>query len=669
MLLDPSSFTSNNNYNNFDDIVISNKDDRYSSYYGTTIKCLLAYLVQRQTFLSIHIKRYIHSYLRTKLPSGTFPTRHSTKPSGLLVSEMFDSKLFQSGSCRLHSTSHNFRVDRLCYYHCLACPCCKVLQVLHPTCYFNAMLRCITHGWRPPFLTSIVPQYSVQGNYSSISLYQTSVDLELQDMINRGVLIPHQPRDTTILSPLGAVLKNSDRMRARTLVHTVIHDQASLTIASDALLAIHQPKIKCRVTTDSTASGLNAACYAPSFQYPSLSDAIHIITPECFMAIGDITRFFHSFPLALDDRHLYAVAYGGKIWIYARCWFGFSACPYYCSTWSAEFRQMLAALGITTAHMMDDWIIVGKSLQEAIAIMLRLTQFFEDIGLEMAFEKYKYGQILVYLGVLIDTVKMTIRFESVQAQGMRSQLNTYLNQIMVGDHLDHTTIRHVCGKLNWYSEVVQSGRIHIRSWWRYERHGKQLSKPSLLLLIEDTRWWISLLESWEINKDDELSTYPILSATILQNDPTSVYCIQSDASGPDGFGYFFSHIKDHDPIYISHIWDPPLVGSEQYNSHAFELKALCHYLTKECNISSKILVWISDSESAVYSVNKGVCKDPIGFNILKQILHQCDILKISLMAVWTPREENQIADYLSHLANNLNVISTRGWLSDFKQSV
>lgn len=592
---------------------------------------------------------------------------YSSKPHGLLVEEMFDPRLFQSGSCSLLPTSYGFKVDRLTYYHCLSCPRCKPSATLQSQCYFAVMLRCITHGWRPPFLQPITPQYSVSGNYATIALYHQAVDKEIQDMIHNGVLIQHTARPHSIFSPLGAVLKNSDRMRAKTLVHISIKDQASLSAASAALLAIGQPKIKCRVTTDSTASGLNKACYSPAFHYPALSDAISLLEMYCYLAIGDIQRYFHSFPLAIDDRFRYGVKYGGIDWTYARCWFGFSACPYYCSTWSAEFRRMLAALGIPTSHMMDDWITIGVSAEQAFEYMERITKFFEDIGLSMATDKFKYGQQLVYLGVLIDTINMTVRFDAIQSKGMRIQLTAYLEDIITGTHLDHTTIRHVCGKLNWYSELVQSGRVHLRSWWQYERYGRHLTKKPLLNLIEDTRWWISLLHTWESNTDSKLATYPIFSAKSLQDNPNLVYCIQSDASGPDGLGYFHSTLSDPDPSYVSQVWDPPLSTEEQHNSHAFELRALEHFLIVDCPIREKLLIWITDSESAVHSINKGSCKDPIGFRILVSILNKCDEYKISLLAIWTPREQNELADYLSHLANNINICTSRGRLSQLRR--
>ena len=49
--------------------------------------------------------------------------------------------------------------------------------------------------------------------------------------------------------------------------------------------------------------------------------------------------------------------------------------------------------------------------------------------------------------------------------------------------------------------------------------------------------------------------YKILSVDSLAKDPHSVYIVQSDASGVDGFGYFHSYLHDTEVHYVSKRWD------------------------------------------------------------------------------------------------------------------
>ena len=75
-------------------------------------------------------------------------------------------------------------------------------------------------------------------------------------------------------------------------------------------------------------------------------------------------------------------------------------------------------------------------------------------------------------------------------------------------------------------------------------------------------------------------------------------------------------------------------------------------------------MWVSDSESAVWSVNKGRCDEEMALPYLSNMLQLCDDRSIQLLALWVPREENQLADYLSHYAflSDRDVVS--GWVSE-----
>lgn len=59
--------------------------------------------------------------------------------------------------------------------------------------------------------------------------------------------------------------------------------------------------------------------------------------------------------------------------------FGFTACPYYCSAWSAEFRRWV----VDYAHMVDDWLLVGIDLANIKEKCAALAAMFESVGFSM----------------------------------------------------------------------------------------------------------------------------------------------------------------------------------------------------------------------------------------------------------------------------------------------
>jgi hypothetical protein len=177
--------------------------------------------------------------------------------------------------------------------------------------------------------------------------------------------------------------------------------------------------------------------------------------------------------------------------------------------------------------------------------------------------------------------------------------------------------------------------------------------------LRDTEWWLEVLLGWELGEPSGRE-YPILSSSQLQSDPGLVWVIQSDASGPDGFGYHYGRLEGTGCTWISHRWCD---GYEFGSSHDGELMPLLHFLRARIT-GSGLLVWISDSLSAVWSANKGRCHTVRGSAVLGDILSMCDEYRVQLVPLWVPREENIEADYLSHLSTALNrreVRGTREW--------
>jgi hypothetical protein len=192
------------------------KEDDYFQN-NTQIKSLLRRLVDSRCFKINKIKqgisRYFTSYGLNLHPSPLF------RPHALNVEYMFDPLLFQSGSILLDPASYSLQPTIMAHFHVACCSTCHEFHEVQPTCYFFSKLRCISHGWHD--YTSIVPFYKVTGNYPAVALYSTHVDTELDKMCASQVLHPIQGSSARFLTPINAVIKNSDRNRARTILSTL----------------------------------------------------------------------------------------------------------------------------------------------------------------------------------------------------------------------------------------------------------------------------------------------------------------------------------------------------------------------------------------------------------------------------------------------------------------
>jgi hypothetical protein len=593
-----------------------------------------------------HLKRQLALFVaeRTDLRDQA----EMLKPSGTEVLEMYREDMCQSGEALLPAGDCDLRVGEACSEHVRVCMRCKAQGQVSSACYFAKLRRCISHGWKPAVdEASIRPVYEVTENYRSISDFPVSVAKEFHKMVEHGV-VEEVPNNTAgVWHPMGAVIKNSDRRKAKALAGIQIVNQESLERASAALQEQGYAAIKARITHDCTASGLNRSALCPPFRYPSLADGLKLVERGSWLGKTDISRYFHQFPLALECRHLFLLRFEEKWWRSRRLLFGFGPCPYYTSIWSAEYRKWLIGMGIPTAHMMDDFFTVGGDEVEVLWRLGAMCAMFERVGHVIQLEKNETGQQLVFLGVLIDTVRMSVSFDATQAKGMLAQLIVYLSKIKEGLDLDLGTIRHVAGCLNWYSEVLQSGRVHLQSWWLYCRYHRHLTIALRLKLVLDTEWWMTVMSRWS-QGDLSGREYPILNGSTLI-DEGMIWVLQSDASGPDGFGYYYGSLDEENPPYVSRIWGN---GYEFISSHHGELEPLLHFLRGK-PIRGRALIWLTDSLSAVWSVNKGNCKAEASFPLLEEILLLCDELKMQLLSMWIPREENVYADYLSHLASSL----------------
>lgn len=617
------------------------------------------------------LRREINNYIFDNIIPKTQPqtlrsnqsNRKLTKADGMLVKDMVLSnpKVFGHGVDPLPITESSLNSDQILTYHEKYCNTCK--HTPSSSCYIHQLLPCISHGWLPYFdKEEFIPPYSVSGNYKSTDSYSESINKEVLTMLANNVIRPCTAVDGQIVNPIGAVVKNSDKARAKAMFDLPLNSQATLDDVNIKMLSLGLSKVKVRLTTDNSATGINYAAHSPRFSYPSFKHAVRIMRRNQWLGAVDVGRYFNSFPWAPEMRRLMRFEWRGVLYEYLGLCFGFSVCPYYCSTWSAEFRMWMLAEGRECAHMVDDWLFVGPDLAHVTRYCESMGDILTNCGFYMASEKNVYGQNLKYLGIVFDTVTMTMRIDSIQAKGTRLLLQSCVDRLRNGYHLQETDVRHLAGKLNWFSEIIQSGRLHIQSWWDYIRYDRNhLVRQQLLsAIVLDATWWIGILLRWEEN-EDSWAQYRILSSEELINDEQSIYYVQSDASGDDGYGFYYGTYQQSHLKYYCSVWDE----DRPISSHAMEMFSLSAFLLKYGSlVRDKIVVWISDSTSAVASINKGSCNRPEGRKILGSIFDCCDDLHIELVALWAPRESNILADYLSHLAVLLGRDEVEGDTSD-----
>jgi hypothetical protein len=581
----------------------------------------------------------------------------SPKPNAFFVEEMFVPHMFQGGADPLPPGDRPLDVLAMDKFHVAACTLCVTGNVVHSDCYWHLMRLPIQNGWVPHLSRfTFYPKYSASGadgNHLSASLYPGTVQKEIQAQLEAGICtaFPAAPPGV-IVNPLGVIIKKSDIARAKNCTGVLIKCQPSLDAANAILKSKGLPVVKGRPITDATATGANEVMTTPPFSNSGIGDAVALISPGCVMGKLDVSRYFHQFPMAPSARWLFWFFYGLLFYRLNRIIFGAGPSPYVTSGYGAEVRKWVLHAKVPAVHFCDDWFTAGKRRPDTERFLRVIAAFFIACGFAMAIEKEEIGQRLVYLGVMFDSVKMVLSFDPASASSFASELREALVRIRIGKQLTSGEKRHIAGKLSHFSQVLQQGRMKITHWWAYFHHGCDLSAVGFSRLIEDSEWWLRQLDAWSLG-DHSSCEYPILSSSVLATDPQKVVILQSDASGPDGFGYIWGFLDEVDPQYYSAQWGRGELILCDRSSHYAELRALDHFI-RSTEFTDKVLFWVTDSQSAFYSVNKGTCHEYESRDLLSSILSRCDILHISVLAIWVPRDYNVLPDYLSHLAFNLH---------------
>ena len=623
------------------------------------VKALLAQLVRSGTFVLSSIKREVNAefYRQTK---GEMKLE---KPHGLSIGDMFDPFLCIPGDTPIDPVGHCLKIERFDEFHRRSClGCGNREEGDFGGCYYEQLRACVTHGWDPPMHRDIVQQYQFEGNNKLSGVFSGSLVKELATFEGQKVIVRLKAGEVPglIVNPLGVVIKGSDRSRAKLCVGKEPTSQASLDAINTGLEAKGHKKIKTRCTVNATATGVNASLYVPPFSMPNVTDALSIVSRDDWLTKADVARYYIMFPLAQRGQWRFGVSFLGVLYMFVMVFFGLSSAPYYTSVWGAEFRRWMLAFGvIKCSHMIDDWLFANPER----VVVLEQYALFESVmnacGFELS-DKKEVGQQIEFLGILLDTRRMIISFDPVKIRARILEVSELIGTLEKGKNQRETDIRSMCGKLNWLASLVQSGRCHLAAIWKYSREGRRLDDRWRKKMIADLYWWVGeVLESWASGQPSDRE-YKIMSASeLLMNDCELMHIIQSDMAGDDGYGYFHGRLSELDPQYRSWRW----VGDFKPHSSTWgELKALLQFMQDDCP-RERMLVWVSDSLAAVFSVNNGRAKEFHCAALVEEILELCDVLRVQIVALWVPREENELADYLSHLSFILNRDSVGGVVS------
>ena len=245
--------------------------------------------------------------------------------------------------------------------------------------------------------------------------------------------------------------------------------------------------------TDSVNAGISDESAA--VHYAGINEAIqHVksIGKQAFLSKTDIRSAFRILPVHPQDYELLGFQWNGQYY-YDRC------LPMGCRISCKIFEEFSSALewiaihklGITAmVHILDDFLIIEYSKENAIAKLKTFVDFCADIGVPPSNEKTELPAQIMDL--TLDVTKQESRLPVDKLVKCRTLLENFLglNRCTLHD------MQSLIGVLNFACSVVQPGRAFLR---RMINMTMQVSEKQNFIYLsldakDDMRMWLTFLQ-------------------------------------------------------------------------------------------------------------------------------------------------------------------------------
>ena len=263
----------------------------------------------------------------------------------------------------------------------------------------------------------------------------------------------------------------------------------------------------------------------------------------------------------------------------------------------------------------------------------------EQISFPVALEKTVWGNtLMVFLGLLIDTVKQLICIPQDKLQKALNMVSFFLNKR--NGKATVLQFQRLTGYLNFLCHCIVPGRVFVR---RLYLSGQDLKlKPHHHIRITkenrlDLQVWHKFLQHPEAFYKPFMEVNPITSEQVD---------LCSDASGSEvlGYGAFCR------PEWCYGQWDAAFIRATQPSIEFLEMFAVAVAVLNWIKIfANKRIILFCDNQAMVAMINSMSSKCPHCMNLLRLIVLEGLVWNIKIGAKYINTKDNAKADALSRL--------------------
>lgn len=361
--------------------------------------------------------------------------------------------------------------------------------------------------------------------------------------------------------------------------------------------------------------------------YPSVDDLVNIIRKKgrgCALFKRDLKGAYRNFPVDPGDLHLLGYKWEGKYYVDRVLTMGLRSAAFLCQRITNAVAYICEQEGVDVINFQDDFggAEIWEKAEEAFR---KLGEIIGNCGIAEAILKAcEPAYRMIFLGILLDTLKMTLEVTEDRQVEILQEVETWLAR----QTASKKQLQRLIGKLQFVATCVRPGRLFIS---RMLAALRGVSDNEVIVLGDefkkDIKWWKCFL--------DRYNGVSMIPEEIWSN-PDELIATDACLAGAGGVcGSEFFHCPFPEWLIGMHI-------------NALELITVMVALKVWAKVLvGKNVVLNCDNMVSVQVINSGRTKDAFLQNCLREILFIAAEHEIQVKAVHLAGVDNRIPDMLS----------------------
>lgn len=367
--------------------------------------------------------------------------------------------------------------------------------------------------------------------------------------------------------------------------------------------------------------------------------AVRQLGAGCFLSKIDVDSAYRNIPVRPADWPLLGMQWDGKYYFDTVVQFGLASATAIFE-WYSSAAQHIAQRSLAIDHLLhyvDDFMLCMHDLTAAKHKLQQLLALFKELGIPISIKKLE-GPVtrIVFLGILFDTIAMTISLDEERLAAIHAELATWNDR----SSASREQLQSLVGILSFAAKVVAPGRTFLR---RMIDHLKTIpssadsttSFPLSPDFQKDLQWWRTFLTKW-----NGISVIPDTDWS-----PAHTLAIYTDACVEGYGGLFGSH-------WFACQWtelEEQLAARDKRDSMPFkELYALAKAaVTWGQHWKGRKILFRCDCQPIVDAWRRGDSTKPAISNLIRTLLFIAATHDFNMNITHIPGVNNVYADMLS----------------------